>query len=659
MVTFVTMCRPFLTKLTMTENIVKTTAAIVLLALFANGRATRAQTTRPAFLYAGDSRMGVCTHFAQGWNAEKIMPEIEKSGFDWIRDDLGWEPIESKKGEYHIPDQTLAWIRSAHAHHLRLLLILNGSNRLYADKYDPQAFAKWGAWIATELKNDVDALEILNEPNNFGFSKTYGGQHEGEGNSPWVAKYVALMNTTAEAIKAANPTMPVIGFGAGAPVTYRQLAMGTSSAVDAIADHPYSNQSPPELLPGGDPAEQLRRFGFSVTDERGSFSSLIGGFRRESVKHHGPGQIWLTEWGFSTFQPLTANQFGGFTETAQAKYILRRFVQGFGLGVDVSFLYEFRDGRNPHDAEACWGVVRENGEPKESLQAVKNLAAIFHGMRVPGAPDVGAVNVFPAATWPQAEPIAIYRFLGEGYKPAVAIWATDRAGGDRQPRVGDIEFMWNVNSTPEISSIDLLTGKRETVAFKRVGNRLLVEAATIHDYPVLYVASNSSLLQAPSSPVAQKSLELFNGNHEWSFNDGREFPGATGSFDLKPAGEKPLGTLHYDFTKGGAYVAAQTHATIENGADEFRIAAKSSQAMRMSVRLVDATGQCHQYVESCSGTGDWETLRVVLTKGDSEHWGGANDGKMHFPVKEISICVNKPSKEMKGTVEFSDAVTVN
>ena len=302
--------------------------------------------------------MGVCTHFAQGWDHQKIMPLIEKSGFGWIRDDLGWESIEKKKGEYQVPERTLAWIRAAHAHHIRVLLILNGSNRLYADPYDAQAFGKWGAWVANELKSDVDALEILNEPNNFGFSKHYGGQHEGEGDSPWIAKYVTLMNTTADAITAPNPAMPVVGFGAGAPATYKELKIGTSSSVDAIADHPYSNQSVPELVPGS-ASEQLKKFGFSTTDERGSFASLINGFRNESEKNRGPKNIWLTEWGFSTYEPFTDGQFGGFTESAQAKYILRRFVEGFGLGVNVSCLYEFRDGRNPHDAEERWGVVRE------------------------------------------------------------------------------------------------------------------------------------------------------------------------------------------------------------------------------------------------------------------------------------------------------------
>src|SRR5665213_852527 len=111
--------------------------ATLALTLGASWTAASAQT-RPSE-FPGDPRMGVCTHFAQGWDYEKIMPLIEKSGLGWIRDDLGWEPIESQKGVYHIPERTLAWIKAAHAHHLRVLAILNGSNKLYADHWDPQA----------------------------------------------------------------------------------------------------------------------------------------------------------------------------------------------------------------------------------------------------------------------------------------------------------------------------------------------------------------------------------------------------------------------------------------------------------------------------------------------------------------------------------------
>ncbi|HEX3996951.1 MAG TPA: hypothetical protein VHX65_00190 [Pirellulales bacterium] len=632
----------------------------------------------PAFgqtTFTGDPRLGTCTHFAQGWDYQKFMPLIEKAGLGWIRDDVGWESLETReKGKYAMPERTLAWIRSAHEHHVRVLAILNGGNRLYADRYDPEAYARCAAWMAKGFAADIDAIEILNEPNNFGFSKYYGGQHDGDGNSPWVAKYVALMNAAAKAIKAANPKMPVIGFGAGAPVTYKQLALGTAAigngpAVDAIADHPYSNHSPPEWVPGR-ASDQRKHFGFATTDEQGTFASLIQGFREQSAKFHGPRGIWLTEWGFTTYQPLTAGQFTGFTESAQAKYIARRFAEGIGLGVDASFLYDFRDdgGNDPgsdHNAEARWGLVRADGQPKPSFWAVTNFSKIIGDYRAAGDGEVGAVNVFPAASWPEQAPIAVYRMIDRQHRPAAMVWATDRADGDLQPRVADVELNWP-SDIRNIEAVDMLSGKAESVSFRRASGRLLKDGMTIRDYPVLLrekPASTGGAMVAASGPSpataahenGSRDLNLFEPGVHWTFFNGQEFPGATGTFGLATDGGKKTGELGYDFTKGGNYVSTETEVHVGDATGELRVGVRAERALRLSVRLIDRSGQCHQFAEAYSGSGAWETIRIALDRPAAEHWGGANDGKIHFPIEKICLCVNKPAgKNVRGKAEFAD-----
>jgi hypothetical protein len=432
--------------------------------------------------------MGTGAHFSDAWDYQKLLPLMEKSGLGWVRDELGWETIEKEKRVYRIPENTLAWIHAVHKHHLRLLLILNDGNPIYKDNYDSDAYARWAAWVVTELKGDVDAVEILNEPNNFGFSKFYGGEFNGEGDSPWVPKYVTLMNHAAEAIKAANPSLPVIGYGAGAPVTYKQLALDTTAAVDGIVDHPYTNHLVPELVPSSTRAEQIRRYGFSFTDDRGTFASLIQGFRKQSAKHNGPKEIWLTEFGFSTFQPIQQEQFGGFTEDAQAKYLLRRFVECLGLGVDVSIEYDFQDdGPNPHEIEHRFGLVHKDGTPKPSYQALQNMTGIFSQYRRAKDDEVGEVKITPAACWPEQAPIAEYRFVSAQGQPAVAIWGTDRADGDLQPRVADLELDWG-KGIRRIVAVDTLTGKAESMDFTQEGDRLALKNVTILDHPVLIEA---------------------------------------------------------------------------------------------------------------------------------------------------------------------------
>jgi hypothetical protein len=90
----------------------------------------------------------------------------------------------------------------------------------------------------------------------------------------------------------------------------------------------------------------------------------------------------------------------------------------------------------------------------------------------------------------------------------------------------------------------------------------------------------------------------------------------------------------------------------------LRIGVKASQPLKISIRLIDQTDQCHQFATAYGGSGFWETLRVGLNRNASEHWGGANDGKLHFPIRKVSLGVQRPAGEPVGTVEFADAVTL-
>jgi hypothetical protein len=58
-------------------------------------------------------------------------------------------------------------------------LILDYGNPVYDDRYDTAAYAKAAGWLARELADDVQAIEILNEPQNFGFRTIYGGAWNG------------------------------------------------------------------------------------------------------------------------------------------------------------------------------------------------------------------------------------------------------------------------------------------------------------------------------------------------------------------------------------------------------------------------------------------------------------------------------------------------
>jgi hypothetical protein len=322
-----------------------------------------------------DDRVGICTHFSQNWPVGQIMPLIARSGAGWIRDDLNWADLEPTPGNYQIPSKAKSWIRAARQMGLKIDLILAYGNPAYADHYDTDAYAKAAGWLARKLANDVQAIEILNEPNNFGFRDTYGGQWNGnEPNgsvSPYLQKYVQLLNAAAKAIKLANPRMTVIGLGTPAPASFRMIALGLAPQVDGLTDHPYGGAAGqlPELIPYAATPDILQRDGIATADARGTLASQVSMFRAQARKWGATEKLWHTEWGYETGQPKPGKP--RVSEETQAVYILRRLLESEAIGVEHTFIYDFKD-----DGET-FGLVKNGRSPKRSYFALQRVTPPF------------------------------------------------------------------------------------------------------------------------------------------------------------------------------------------------------------------------------------------------------------------------------------------
>jgi hypothetical protein len=347
-----------------------------------------------------DDRIGVCTHFSQNWPVEEIIPLIARSGAGWIRDDLGWGGLEPTPGNYQISAKTKAWIHAARRAGLKIDLILAYGNPAYPDHYDTDAYAKAAAWLARTLANDVQAIEILNEPNNFGFRTTYGGAWNGnEPNgsvSPYVQKYVQLLNAAAKAIKLANPQMMVIGLGAPAPASFRMIALGLTSQVDGLTDHPYGIQMP-ELIPYAATTDMLRRDGIATADARGTFLSQVSMFRAQARKWGASENLWHTEWGYATVSAKPDKHKPGMSEETQAIYILRRILESEAIGVEHTFIYDFKDdGGDPYSDYDNFGLIKNSGTPKQSYFALQRVSGILACMEAAPPSKQASIENDPA-----------------------------------------------------------------------------------------------------------------------------------------------------------------------------------------------------------------------------------------------------------------------
>lgn len=603
-----------------------------------------------------NDRMGVATHFTR-WKQDGAIPLIRQMGVSWIRDGEYWAGVEKNRGEYKIPENTWAWLKACKANGIKVIFILNGANPRYENRYDPEAYTRWAAWMAAELKDYVDAFEILNEPNNFGFSKHYGGEWNGNNNSAWLPKYVDLINRAAPAIKAVNPNVKVIGLGAPAPANFRMLAMGISPDVDGVVDHPYSMRLVPELVPWA--AGLIKRDGVATADERGSFASQMRMYQQQSAKFNGPKEMWLTEWGFPDFVPLKPGIFAGYTQSAQAKYAQRRFVECLGLNVRVSIWYDFiNDGNNRYDAEDNFGVVDSKLKPKPIYHAIQKVARY---MAPWNAATWGEINVFPSADRPDRWPIVwdgarlaapgaimSYQFTDAAGRRAAAIWSGERADGDLSPRVADVELV-SARPIAKVEQLNLMTGDLTPVKIVDKNGRVMIENMIVPDSPVLLILTDG----ASSAAVRPAETETYPvAGRKWSVNLGSEFPGAKASFRTEAEGPRTLGKIDYDFTGGGQYVAASTSIAIPEGVKELRIPVKSSEAFSVLIRITDATNQVHQETLAYSQAGLWQQIRVDLKRRAETTFGGANDGKKHFPLKEMTIGVGK--SHPSGNMLFGD-----
>lgn len=178
--------------------------------------------------------------------------------------------------------------------------------------------------------------------------------------------------------------------------------------------------------------------------------------------------------------------------------------------------------------------------------------------------------------------------------------------------------------------------------------------------PLFFAALVACLLAGPVSAqpgATATEIKLTEDDRSWRLSRGDEFPGAKGRVEPRPDGAKWVATLHYDLTEGGRYVAAFAHVRVEDGVRELRVKVRSEAQRQLTLRLVDATGQAHQIAVAYSDAGKWQELRVNLAGFKAPlHWGGAKDGRLHFPLRTFWICAGHPTRDPNGAIEIGDLI---
>lgn len=170
----------------------------------------------------------------------------------------------------------------------------------------------------------------------------------------------------------------------------------------------------------------------------------------------------------------------------------------------------------------------------------------------------------------------------------------------------------------------------------------------------------------PLRAAADVVLDTFERNAiaPWTFYNGAEFPGATGSLNLGTGHQGKGALLSYDLSRGGQYVSANLNLASPINAAAVSLWLQSPPNIFVNLRVNDSTGQTLQYrlnrpVSTISDPKAWYQQIVALNAPESS-WGGANDGTVHPPISQIAIlAADPPEAGPKGSIGFDDVVAIS
>lgn len=420
------------------------------------------------------------------FDPERVFVPLGRLGVKWARLQTGWARCEQSPGDYDFAwlDRVVNGVREVG---VTPWFNLGYGNRLYTPEAPDASAVGWillngrtchPAWLkfvealARHFQDRVKHWEIWNEPNIKGFWKPI---------EPSAELYAAFVKETAAVIRGVIPDVTIIGGAlAGMPTDYLRslLAHGMAQHVDKISFHPY--RAVPEQ-------------GYRETLE--SWRQLIRQNAEKTV------ELWQGENGCPS-RPGSAGALGqyGWTETSQAKWLLRRMLYDRVLDLELTSYFHMVDlvnynwGAGPSGKTNFKGLLRgEDYSPKPSYFAYQRLCTLFDGsaqrepsldamVKLEEPRDKGTLardveqwreQQILAGFVRNGQPLWCLWFAGDLLKPAVLRRLTLR-----------IDFAGDLAG--QMCAIDLLSGKIFQVhGLERRDSRWVLPSLPVADYPLI------------------------------------------------------------------------------------------------------------------------------------------------------------------------------
>ncbi|MGE5498394.1 MAG: cellulase family glycosylhydrolase [Syntrophothermus sp.] len=311
---------------------------------------------------------GVQTHFvrspyntADSLKMARELDSVKSAGFKLIRDECLWNDVEKIKGVFSFPKYADDYVTAARKRGMKILMILDYNNPLYADKItsgittdeNRTAFVRYCQKMVQRYSPmGVKYYEIWNEPNVPPFWSP----------NPDAEAYTELLKAVYPAIKKTDPGITVLACSTspaeGNPEPFIPwlafiktiVSSGGLKYMDGISVHPYSVDKNPDDC---------------FLNDISRLQAVIG----EKMP------VWITEIGYPT-----TKVWPYVSEQQQAANITKLILLGRTSGqLKLMNFYDFKnDGTDPENDEHNFGLVNHDLTPKPVFNACKIINSLIY-----------------------------------------------------------------------------------------------------------------------------------------------------------------------------------------------------------------------------------------------------------------------------------------
>ncbi len=451
------------------------------------------------------SRIGLQTHFNQAksrpwFDPDQLLPYMQALGVKWIRDGLNWHDLDANYDNvYETPDAHDKWMQVLDQNGFKLLApMLYGP----AGKLSPDALADryvhYVSFMLDRYPNAIGAIQIWNEPNNFGgWRQRYGGKWYG---GPWVDPFAQFLASSAKQLRERYPDVKIIS-GTGIEATTVQAITPAAQYLDATYIHPYPRRDIPEYMPMkiGD-ADGTR----NMFDETLLFSQQIDHWMNNIRKATGNNQLglWVTEYGSSVYRPDDGIQGDHLhhppvDRKTQAKTIARLMMTALASDIQKAFVFILADDYTK-PTKPGFGLLTATYDIKPSFAVFGRINAVTRGVVWPDATCKADV-VSIANTTENTGKDALVPTIGDvhviGFKRAddlkmlsfsAPITSASDTSDNYKAILATLKIDSSFGNAPLL--LNLLTGESKTLSIKRDSTGRYVQV-TVEDYPCLLIAN--------------------------------------------------------------------------------------------------------------------------------------------------------------------------